>query len=226
MATRQCLDLFAGLGGFSAAFDDSDEWDVTTVELEPEFDPDIQADVLDLRPSDLPNADVVLAGHPCTLFSTAGNHGQWDLDNKKPTGDRARKHVSMLHHTLGLIHALSPDYWFLENPRHGRILWYLGRPTGTVTYCQYGREYMKPTGLWGEHPPMTYKRCRKGMDCHVSNSEDDGTSAIASMGDRGHAERSLVPYELSDSILEAVEDAYNNPETGQTSVEDFYSEVC
>jgi len=30
----QCLDLFAGLGGFSAAFAEADGWDVVTVDID------------------------------------------------------------------------------------------------------------------------------------------------------------------------------------------------
>ena len=94
--TRQCLDLFAGLGGFSAAFADSPEWEVTTVEIESEFDPDITADVFDLRPSDFDtDFDVILASPPCTMFSTAGNHNQWDMDAREPTGEKAKDHVAL-----------------------------------------------------------------------------------------------------------------------------------
>jgi hypothetical protein len=42
-----------------------------TVDIEERFGPDIRADVLDLRPSDLLDADVIFAGHPCWLFSTS-----------------------------------------------------------------------------------------------------------------------------------------------------------
>lgn len=201
-ATRHCLDLFAGLGGFSAAFEDSDEWEVTTVDVEPEFEPDIERDVMDLEPGDLPGGYIVLASPPCTYFSTAGNHDKWTSD-KRPL-DEARRHVTLVYHTLGLIHALSPEYWFLENPR-GRLRWFLGEPTGTVTYCQYGRDYQKPTDLWGRHPPgMSYRSCPKGADCHVRNTEDDGTAAIASMPS-DVAERRKVPRELSAAILRACE---------------------
>lgn len=216
---KVCLDLFCGLGGFSAAFEDAGEWTVITVDIESQFGPDLRADVFDLRPADildvLPVDEwdamdlfVVLASPPCTLFSTSGNHDEWDMDSKRPVGDRARKHVTLLYHTVGLIRGLSPDYWYLENPRHGRVTWFLGEPSGTVTYCQYGKEYMKPTGLWGEHAPMDYRKCNHGDPCHRSNTDDDGTSAIASMRDLNHAERSRVPYNLSESILNAVE----NPE--------------
>ncbi|MEA5406388.1 hypothetical protein VB773_01495 [Haloarculaceae archaeon H-GB2-1] len=60
--SRRILDLFSGLGGFSAAFEDSSNWEVTTVEIEEQFDPDICADILDLRPSDFDHEyDVILA---------------------------------------------------------------------------------------------------------------------------------------------------------------------
>lgn len=204
VADRTCLDLFAGAGGFSAAFADSPRWRVVTVDNREETDPDIVADVMDLRPDDLPDTDVVLAGHPCTLFSTAGNHDEWDHEAREPAGDRAREHVAMVYHTLGLIHALSPEYWFLENPR-GRLRWVLGEPEGTVTYCQYGTDYQKPTDLWGDHPDgFTYRSCSRGGDCHVTNTEDDGHSAIQSMPS-GYDERARMPYELSESICRAVE---------------------
>lgn len=200
---RVCLDLFAGSGGFSAAFEDSPRWRVVTVDNREETEPDLVADVMNLRPSDLPNADVVLVGHPCTLFSTAGNHDEWDQEAGQPAGDRARLHVAMVYHTLGLVHALTPEYWFLENPR-GRLRWVLGEPEGTVTYCQYGTGYQKPTDLWGNHPDgFTYRSCPRGADCHASNTDDDGYSAIQSMPS-DYDERSAMPRELSESILRAV----------------------
>jgi hypothetical protein len=49
-----------------------------------------------------------------------------------------------------------------------------------------------------------------GTGCHTSNGDDDGTSAIASMPSDG-LERSAVPRELSEAILDAVEAAYRDP---------------
>lgn len=203
---RTCLDLFAGLGGFSAAFADSEDWRVVTVDIEERFDPDIQADVMDLRPSDLPDADVVLASPPCTMFSRAGNHDAWNEATGEPISERAKNHVALAHHTLGLIKAIAPTFWFLENPR-GRMRWVIGEPVATVTYCQYGREYMKPTDLWGKHPDgMDYLACVPHDDCHMSN-ETGGVNNQAKdhVYPNDKAERSKVPYELSEAILEAVE---------------------
>jgi len=204
MSEYRILDLFCGLGGFSSAFADSDRWAVTTVDIEARFDPDIQADVFDLRPSDFERAfDVVLASPPCTQFSTAGNHDAWDFDTHEPQTDAARDAVGLVFHAVGLIRALSPDYWFLKNPQ-GRLRWFLGRPAGEVTYCQYGRPYMKRTDLWGEHPPMSYRSCQRRRACHNRNTETDGTSATRGLGETA-AKRAKVPYALSESIRDACE---------------------
>jgi len=207
------LDLFAGLGGFSAAFEESGRWEVTTVDIEERFDPDIQADIRDLRPTNLPDADVVLAGHPCNVFSKAAAwNDHWDEDGN-PQTEKAKEHVAMLFQTVGLIRALSPDYWFLENPE-GHMRRFMGEPTGSVTYCQYGHDYRKPTDLWGDHPvTMTYRRCSNGDNCHLSRKrrEKAGDEHPAKTLPDDPAERSLVPYELSESILQAVEEAFEGP---------------
>jgi hypothetical protein len=203
---KTCLDLFCGLGGFSAAFEDADQWDVVTVDIEERFDPDIQADVMELRPDDLPNADVVLASPPCDVFSLANTRDRyWDDVHPVPTDEKSREHVALVFHAVGLIRALAPDYWFLENPR-GRLRWFLDEPQATVTYCQYGEDYQKPTDLWGAHPPgMTYRACSPGEPCHDSVAREDDHSGVLANSMRDPAKRAKVPYELSEAVLEAVE---------------------
>jgi len=224
---KHCLDLFSGLGGFSAAFADSPGWRVTTVDLDPggRFDPDVRADVMDLRPSDFDvDYDVILVGFPCTYMTPARNMSEggdeaWDGDT--PASDGARDHVAMLHHTIGLVNALSPDDWFLENPT-GRLRSILGPPTGMVTQCQYGRDGQKPTDLWGDHPPMTYRKCSRGDPCHESASYDRDADREGRQGTLAEsddpAERAKLPYELSESLLEAVEVAYETQPPEQATL--------
>jgi hypothetical protein len=82
-----------------------------------------------------------------------------------------------------------------------------------VTWCQYGDERMKPTDLWGTHPPMTYRECQTGDGCHVYNTDGahggEGNTDWAGTGNRYRdpAERAKVPYDLSDAIREACERA-------------------
>jgi len=205
MTEYHALDLFCGLGGFSAAFADSDRWGVTTVDIEARFDPDIRADVLEVRPGDLPDADLVLASPPCKCFSRAAAWADHFNSDGTPQTPEARESVTLVYHTLGLIKALSPRYWFLENPMGSKVKQYLGEATARVTYCQYGTSYQKPTYLWGEHPPMTYRWCSRNNHCHEHGSLEDERDERPLP--RDPAERAKVPYDLSESIREACERA-------------------
>jgi len=210
------LDLFAGLGGFSSGFEDSGRWRVVQVDIEERFDPDIRADVLELRPDDLPNPDLVLASPPCKCFSRAAAWADHFDSDGTPQTPEARESVALVYHTLGLIEAISPRYWFLENPMGSKINQYLDEPTGRVTYCQYGTSYQKPTYLWGEHPPMTYRWCASGDHCHEHGSLEDERDQRPLP--RDPAEQAKVPRDLSESIREAVEDAFENPPPEQTTL--------
>jgi len=204
MAEYTVLDLFCGRGGFSSAFRDSDEWDVVIVDIDERFDPTICADVFDLRPSEFTrDFDVVLASPPCTQFSMANQpNPHWDGDT--PTSDDIRDAIALVYHTLGIIRGLNPAYWFLENPRQGKLSTVLGKPTGYVTYCQYGLEWQKPTDLWGDHPQMQYLTCQQGAACH-QRAEGGWDTGEKRKHVRDPAERSLVPDDLSNAIRNACE---------------------
>jgi len=225
MTEYAVLDLFCGLGGFSAAFEDSERWQVTTVDIEERFSPDIRADVMELRPSDFSEEfDVVLASPPCTQFSFAASSLNRFIDGEPQTED-ARDAVGLAYHTLGLIRGLSPDYWFMENPR-GWLRQVIGHPETFVTYCQYGTDYQKPTDLWGDHPgSFTPRRCSVGDNCHVYNTDGDHGGKGNMDHHEGYsddpAERAKVPYDLSDSIREACEQALDGNGTEDASLEAY-----
>ena len=232
MTEYRVLDLFAGLGGFSAAFEESDRWDVTTVEIEERFDPDIQADVFDLRPSDFDrDFDLVVASPPCTQFSFAASSLERFVDGRPQTDDAADA-VALVYHTLGVIRGLSPSYWYLENPQ-GWLRHVLGDPDARVTYCQYGTPYMKPTDLWGEFPAGWMPRsCSYGDACHVDNTDAEhggqGNPRDAWGASDGRiddaAERAKVPFELSASIRDATEAALDGDVPLQTTTADWIAE--
>lgn len=223
---RVCLDLFSGLGGFSAAFEDSPEWDVVTVDIEERFEPDICADVLDLRPSDLLDALgeydtlVVIASPPCTAFSMAASRTHLD-ENGRPVSEWGRTSLALVHHTVGLVKALDPDYWFIENPMGG-MRKQLGEPDAHIWWCQYGSNRAKPTDLWGDIPEtFDPKACSNGSRaCHHEKASRGSHSGTQS-GDLSPAERAEIPYELSESILDAVTDAFAGVVLEQVSVSDF-----
>jgi len=212
MSEYNVLDLFAGLGGFSQAFAESDRWDVTAVEIEPEFDPDVVADVFDLKPSDFgTDFDVILASPPCTQFSPmAWTHEKQFKRDGTPLTDEAAESVALLHHTLGLIQGLAPTYWFAENPR-GAMRWVIGEPTATIDYCAYDHYTKKPTDWWGDHPPMTYRRCP-----HDSHTNADGVTDME-LGPSDPSERAKVPYGVSESVRDACESALDGDVPIQTT---------
>ncbi len=219
-----CLDLFSGLGGFSSAFEEDDDWHVITVDIDDRFDPTICADVVELTYTDIEpflpdvvDTFVILASPPCTEFSIAASRYEKVVDGRPQTED-AKEDTILVYHTIGLIKALDPDYWFMENPR-GYLRQIIGDPKGTVTYCQYGTEYMKPTDLWGDHPQFfEYKSCNIGDSCHAYNTDiEHGGKGNCEVMDKSKtlfqqktsggkaAQRAKVPYELSLSIKESVE---------------------
>ena len=217
--TLRCLDLFCGLGGFSAAFEDSDRWEVTTVDINERFNPDIVADVFELRPSDLEeDFDVVLASPPCTSFSLAANGHHTHFQDDEPLTDAAKDAVGLVYHTLGLINAIAPEFWVVENPR-GKLRRVIGEPAGTVTLCQYGYDWQKPTDLWGRHPPtLSYHHCRPGADCHAEGGSGFDTDG-ATTHERDPAERAKLPYALSEEIRDSVETAVDGEVAEQSTLD-------
>lgn len=144
------LDLFSGLGGWAGAFRARGH-EVVTLDLDPRFGCTVTADILTVTAADLAKYgpfDGILASPPCESFSVAAFGHHW-LPNRVPRTDGARTGMRIVEHTLGLIGALRPRWWLLENPRG--MLRKLPMMTPyrrwTVTFCQHGDTRMKPTDL-------------------------------------------------------------------------------
>lgn len=202
---RRMLDLFSGLGGASQAMREDDKWKVTTVDFEEKFEPDVCADVLDLEPEDFEgDYDLIWASPPCDRFTVAQIGRYWDKEDglNVPRSSEVVERISLVYHTLFLINRLNPDWWFLENPR-AMLRNIIGKPKATITYCQYGDNKMKPTDLWGKHPPsFPYRKCKSGDNCHESSPRGSKTGT---QGLGASEERAKVPYGVSEAVKESVE---------------------
>lgn len=192
------LDLFAGLGGWSSAFKERGH-QVITLDLDPQFHTDIIADVLSLTSKDLEDYDVILASPPCESFSVASIGTHWGKQ-RTPKTEQAKLHVKLAKHTYHLLINSKAILWVMENPR-GMMRKVIATPSTTVTYCQYGFRYMKPTDLWYNGSIGLKKKCSPGSSCHQSAPRGSRTGV---QGIKNTPERSLVPYQLSLAIcLEA-----------------------
>lgn len=213
MMRLRVLDLFAGTGSSTQAFEDRGH-EVVTVELDPQHNAHIVADVTKLPSAYLLHEfgefDFVWASPPCTAFSVAsiGKHWIGDAFYKTPKTESARAAQETVRSTLALIEQLNPRFGFvMENPRG--ILRKLDVVSGlnrsTVTYCQYGDTRMKPTDLWGgvgADKWLPSRKCQNGDSCHVAAPRG---SATGTQGIVGTVDRSRVPYRLSMELCLMVE---------------------
>ena len=125
------LDLFAGLGGASAAMR-ARGWRVVTVDIEPRFGCDVTADLLTWT-WDGPTPDLLWASPPCTEFSREDM--PWCRTGVAPS-------LSLVERVDQLVAQIRPRWWVLENVR-GAQRW-IGR----------ARLHYGPVYLWGDFPMM------------------------------------------------------------------------
>ena len=171
------LDLCCGLGGASKAMKERG-WDVITVDIVPEFNPSIVADLRTFHYSG-PRPDLVWASPPCTEFSKYSMPESWACNR----GGKKEPDLSLMLAAKRVIDEVNPRWWVIENVR-GAVEFFephLGR-----VRKRSGSRY-----LWGEFPPF---------DC----SPGYGKWRLPPSPDRA-AKRSEIPRQLSLALCQAVE---------------------
>lgn len=192
---KLCIDLCAGLKGFSQAFDKAEDWEVVTIEINKKQKPTIQADVryLPLRKNLKP--DCLLASPPCQRFSIA--MPKWPKMGIK-------KAMEVVGACFEAVAWLKPKYWLVENPK-GRLRWFLGTPKQTIRYSDYDLNYptKKLTDFWGTIPLPMVKYVRDHKIGHVEKGWFKKGFDYDVPRDR--ANRSKIPAGVSAAVLEGVE---------------------
>ena len=207
------LELFAGTRSIGKAFEERGH-EVFSVEWNKDFENiDLYEDILKVQASDIiekfGKPDVIWASPDCSSYSIAAisHHRKQDENgNLAPVSDYAKFCDRVNQHMLCLILALSPKYWFIENPRGGmrKMDFMNGLPRYTVTYCKYGDSRMKPTDIWTNHPdPKLLPMCHNGDKCHISAPRGAKTGT---QGLKGSIERSRIPKMLCDHIVSICEE--------------------
>ena len=186
-------------------------WQTWTIDIEKEFDPDHTGDLTHLDAQDLIRIsgfkpDFIWFSPPCTVYSVANlgrspPHFRQRHDLKLiPVSPEALESNRFILHGIDIINEINPAYFVIENPRGILRTQSMMKqfPRETVTYCQYGFDYMKPTDLWGRFPlSWTARSCRAGSSCHVSSPRGSDTGLQARKG--AHA-RGQVPPALALEI--------------------------
>ena len=209
------LELFSGTESFAKVARERGH-EVFTVDNNPHFKPDLCIDILDLEPSMIPfKPDIIWASPPCVTFSTLSFYRYWkDL---KPKNSKACINLAQVMKTLELIKDLNPKYYFIENPRAllRKFDFMIPLYRNTVTYCQYGLPFMKPTDIWTNCDKWEPRAaCKNGDSCHKAASrgsqtgiQGKGVQAVMSTNNYGdidvRAARAIVPRDLCVEILEA-----------------------
>ena len=148
--------------------------------------------------------DIVWASPPCTTFSVASFGHHWYPD-RKPKTEEAINGIKIIEKTVELINhikKLNPDLkYIIENPRGMlRKLDLIPFERHTVTYCQYGDKRMKPTDIWTNILWKPKPMCKNGQPCHEAAPRGSRTGT---QGIKNNYERSKVPYELCNHLLES-----------------------
>lgn len=213
------LELFAGTRSIGKAFEERGH-QVYSVEWDKRFgNIDLYEDIMKVQAQDIigefGRPDVIWASPDCSSYSIAAishHRRREDNGNLAPVSEYAKFCDRVNQHVLCLILALSPTYWFIENPRGGlrKMDFMNGLPRYTVTYCQYGDKRMKPTDIWTNHPSPNFKPpCHNGDPCHISAPRGAKTGT---QGLKGSIERSRIPEKLCSHIVEICEQGIKETE--------------
>lgn len=180
--------------------------EVFSVDIEPFTNIDLVGDIMQLDLAQIPfKPNIIWASPPCPKFSVLRIYQNWN-NNKgfyTPKGKAPKEAIAMVKHTIRIIQQLQPDYYFIENPRGMlRKMKFMERLPirNTVTYCQYGYDYMKPTDIWTNCETWNPKpMCKYGSPCHIA-APTGGASGLQVLPG-GSFEKSKIPVELCKEVL-------------------------
>lgn len=201
----EILDLFAGKGEERRELIEVMGHKYTTLDIDHHFGCTITADIMDIH--DLGLYDFIWASVPCETWSVAAIGTNWLKDEEvyQPKTEKAVYMILLVEHTLRILNESARIGWVMENPRGilRKMPFMQEYRRQTITYCQYGEQRMKPTDIWTcglnwKGRPM----CKRGDPCHdrAPRGAKTGTQGI-----KGASSRSIVPWQLWEEIIHAVE---------------------
>ena len=210
MSKIKVLELFAGSRSIGKTCEELG-YQVFSSDINAFEKIDYIVSILDFDIKQLPFVpDIVWASPPCTTYSVLAishhRNGIWPKTENAVLGDRITEKTNSI---IKELQKLNPDLaYYIENPRGmmRKMPFMQEHPIRrTVTYCQYGFNYMKPTDIWTNNilwKPR--KACKNGDPCHESTARNNnGFSINGLVSLKNNYERSKLPPELCKEILTA-----------------------
>jgi hypothetical protein len=202
------LELFSGNGDISKAFSKVG-FKTFKVDWSKDVDADLHVDVSSITVQDVLKLcggvpDVIWASPQCTTYSIATHKHRTKKEGLIPKTETAKQDDEVNIKMWKLIEellALGTRYYFVENPRgRMRLMDFVkDKPRFTISYCSYGRDVMKPTDIWTNHPNPNFIPLCKIKDGHHKKS-DDATSSYNKVGKDRYLLRGKMPEKLCNYI--------------------------
>ena len=159
---KTCLDLYAGLGGFSEAFVNDPSWNVIRIDNNPILQdvPHMRiADVKELDPREFEDIDLILASPPCTAFSCGYSSPRAKAHRAGIDQHKYDPDLSLIQTAVRFDRIIKPKFFLIENVV-GSIRYF--RRLGMYPICMtkpfvfYGRfpQFSMPNG-WTHKKPDT-----------------------------------------------------------------------
>ncbi len=205
------LELFAGsrsIGKVAESFGHK----VFSIDVVQFGNIDLMQDIEYLTSNQIPFIpDMIWASPPCTTYSIAAiSHHR---NNQIAKTEFAEKSDRVIKRVLELIQSYDCIY-YIENPvgMLRKMLFMIGLPRATITYCSYGDKRMKPTDIWSNNIYSLFNpdgwiprpRCFNGnIKCHHEPAPRG--SKTGTQGLKSDYNRSRIPEELCIEIFKAIE---------------------
>ena len=173
----------------------------------------LSIDIGELKSEQIPFIpDMVWASPDCTTYTIAAISTH--RNGTEPKTDYAKKCDEVNKHFIELIKewlTINPNLiFYIENPRGmmRKMPFMKGIPRATVWYCQYGDDRAKPTDIWTNNLYSIFntKGWQPRQECFNGNTICHHQAAprgskTGTQGKKGSYERSKIPHELCQEIL-------------------------
>lgn len=206
------LELFAGTRSIGCAFEARGH-KVTSYDWAEDFDDCIKRDCYSLTKEEIETFDVIWASPDCTTYSIAGagaHRVKTTYGTFKPISDYGEFCDRGNTYLMGILKNLDGNHlYYVENPRgmFRHMEFVRNIPRYTVTYCQYGDIRQKPTDIFTNHPSPEFKPpCKPRAACHQSAPRG---SSSGTQGIRSHIDRSRIPEQLCNHIVDISEEYFS-----------------